>query len=194
MTFAPASTSTSLVTSASSSSSEAGRSAKAGTAAIRLVSTTPSCHRTTENLVGLEWARHLSYRVTFPHTGPGERRRCALVRLLDQSVKFRCDHSPQCSVLLVGVGKLRIVPHVLRVARDRAGDLVRRFPVVAGMDVSVQDRLGVAKHLIVDPPKTAVPTRALNGLAEQREVEEELLAALPVQVGEVVDGRVVGEE
>jgi hypothetical protein len=62
------------------------------------------------------------------------------------------------------------------------------------MDVSVQDRLRVAEHLVVDPAQAVLTARALHRLADQGQVEEELLAALPVEVGQVVHGRVVGEE
>jgi hypothetical protein len=62
------------------------------------------------------------------------------------------------------------------------------------VDVSVQDRLRVAQDLVVDPAQAVVAARALHRLADQGEVEEELRPPLPVEVGQVVDGRVVGEE
>jgi hypothetical protein len=62
------------------------------------------------------------------------------------------------------------------------------------MDVPVQDGDRIPEHLVVDPSQAVAGARALHRLADQREVEEELLPPFPVEIGQVVDGRIVGEE
>jgi hypothetical protein len=117
-----------------------------------------------------------------------------LVRPLDESAKFGGDCSTQLTMPLVRVCASGIVPHVLRVPPHRAANLVRRLPVVAGMNVSVQYRDRVAEHLVVDPAQPIASAGALQCLAHQRQVEQEPLATLPVEVGEVIHGPIVGEE
>jgi hypothetical protein len=57
-----------------------------------------------------------------------------------------------------------------------------------------QYRDGIAEHLVVDPAQAVALTSALHRLAEQRQVEQELAATLPVEIGEVVHRRVVREK
>lgn len=83
---------------------------------------------------------------------------------------------------LVGVCELFCVALVLWVAPDGAGDPFRWLPVIAGMDVPVQMRQGVAKDLVVDAAQSVVATRHLDRFADQGEIEEELAACLPTEV------------
>jgi hypothetical protein len=62
------------------------------------------------------------------------------------------------------------------------------------MDVPVEYMQAFAEHLVVDAAETAWPTGLLNSLAEQRQVEEEGLAAFPVEVGQMVDGWIVDQQ
>ena len=57
--------------------------------------------------------------------------------------------------------------------------------------MSVQDVHPVAEHLVVHSPQPVWTAGFFHRLAKQRDVEEKRLSALPLEVGQVVGGRVV---
>jgi hypothetical protein len=94
-------------------------------------------------------------------------------------------------VSLVGIRTGRVVPDILRVPPNRSANHLCRLPFVPRVNVPVEDRQRVTEDLVVDP---AYPERAaatLDRLAQQREVEQELGTTRPIEIGEMVDGRIV---
>src|SRR6478609_5239382 len=82
------------------------------------------------------------------------------------------------------------------VQRRGPADDVVRLPLVARSDVRVQERVGVALDLEVDPPELRVPPRADRGhrATEGRHVLEEDQLLLGRQVGDLVGSRIVGDQ
>jgi hypothetical protein len=92
------------------------------------------------------------------------------------------------------VSVLRVVAFVRRVGGHGPFDSFGRLPFVAGMDVAMEPRLGVAEGLVVDAAQSAVPAGDLDRLADEREIEQETDTLIDRQIREVIDGSVLAEQ
>jgi hypothetical protein len=88
------------------------------------------------------------------------------VREFHQVGQLRGNGGPQLTVLLIRIRVRGVIADFLRIAPDWPADFVWRLPFIPGVDVSMEERHGVAEHLVVDAPQSVGSAGALDCFTE----------------------------